>query len=88
VDLTSRAQWIAAGLSDEELRGLVRVGRLTPVRRGSYVQGGLPDDVLARHVLQIRAAVGELASDAVVSHISAAVLHGLRIWGSGSTTCT
>jgi hypothetical protein len=81
VDLTSRAQWIAAGFSDDELRGLVRAGRLTPVRRGSYVQGGLPDDVLARHVLQIRAAVGELASDAVVSHVSAAVLHGLSIWG-------
>jgi hypothetical protein len=81
MDLTSRAQWIAAGFSDDELRGLVRAGRLTPVRRGSYVQGGLPDDLLARHVLQIRAAVSELASDAVVSHVSAAVLHGLRIWG-------
>jgi hypothetical protein len=81
VDLTSRAQWLAAGFSGDELRGLLRTGRLTPVRRGSYVQGGLPDDVLARHLLQIRAAVGELASDAVVSHVSAAVLHSLRIWG-------
>jgi hypothetical protein len=81
VDLTSRAQWLAAGFSGDELRGLLRTGRLTPVRRGSYVQGSLPDDVLARHVLQIRAAVGELTSDAVVSHVSAAVLHGLRIWG-------
>jgi hypothetical protein len=81
VDLTSRAQWLAAGFSADELRGLLREGRLTPVRRGSYVHGGLPEDVLARHVLQVRAAVGELASDAVVSHVSAAVLHGLRIWG-------
>jgi hypothetical protein len=81
VDLTSRAQLLAAGFSADELRGLLREGRLTPVRRGSYVHGGLPEDVLARHVLQIRAAVGELASDAVVSHVSAAVLHGLRIWG-------
>jgi hypothetical protein len=80
VDLTSRAQWVAAGFSEDELRGLVRTGRLTPVRRGSYVQGALPDDLLARHVLQIRAAVAELASDAVVSHVSAAVMHGLRIW--------
>jgi hypothetical protein len=81
VDLTSRARWLASGFSADELRGLVRAGRLTPVRRGSYVHGGLPDDVLARHILQVRAAVGELASDAVVSHVSAAVLHGLRIWG-------
>jgi hypothetical protein len=73
VDLTSRAQWLGAGFSDDELR--------PHERRGSYVQGGLPDDVLARHILQVRAAVGELASDAVVSHVSAAVLHGLQIWG-------
>lgn len=81
MDLTSRAQWLAAGYSGDELRGLVRAGRLTPVRRGSYVQGGLPEDVLARHVLQVRAASKELAGDAVISHVSAAVLHGLRIWG-------
>jgi hypothetical protein len=81
VELTSRAQWLSAGFSDGELRALVRAGRLTPVRRGSYVQGGLPEDALARHVLQIRAASKELAGDAVISHFSAAVLHGLRIWG-------
>lgn len=78
---TSRAQWLAAGFSEDELRAFVRAGRLTPVRRGSYVQGGLPEDVLARHILQISAASRELAGEAVVSHISAAVLHGLRIWG-------
>jgi hypothetical protein len=80
-DLTLRPHLLAAGFSDDEMRRLVRNGRLTPVRRGVYVQGGLPDDVLGRHALQIAAAMGELAGDAVVSHISAAVLHGLRIWG-------
>jgi hypothetical protein len=80
-DLTVRAQWLSAGFSDDELRGLVRTGRLTPVRRGAYVQGGLPEDVLARHVLQIQAAAMDLSGDSVVSHVSAAVLHGLRIWG-------
>jgi hypothetical protein len=80
-DLTLRTHLLDAGFSDDEMRRLVRTGRLTPVRRGVYVQGGLPDDVLGRHVLQVAAAVGELAGDAVVSHVSAAVLHGLRIWG-------
>ena len=83
MDLTSRAQWLAAGFSGDELRALVRAGRLTPVRRGSYVRGGLPEDVPARHILQVRAASKELAGDAVISHVSAAVLHGLRIWGVG-----
>lgn len=80
-DLTLRPHLLAAGFSDDEMRRLVRTGRLTPVRRGAYVQGGLPDGVLERHALHIAAAMRELAGDAVVSHVSAAVLHGLRIWG-------
>jgi hypothetical protein len=50
------------------------------VRRGAYVLGPVPADVLGRHALAVAAAMGELAADAVVSHVSAAVLHGLRIW--------
>jgi hypothetical protein len=80
-ELTLRPELLAAGFSDPELRRLVRAGRLTPVRRGAYVLGSVPDDVLARHALTVEAAIGELAPDAVVSHVSAAVLHGLRIWG-------
>jgi hypothetical protein len=79
-ELTLRPELLAAGFSDDEVRRLVRTGLLTPVRRGVYVQGDVPEDALARHVLNVLAAVGELAGDAVVSHASAAVLHGLRIW--------
>jgi hypothetical protein len=79
-DLSRRSQLLAAGFTDDEVRRLVRAGRLTPLRRGVYVEGPVPDDVLARHVLQIDATLGALADDAVVSHASAAVLHGLRIW--------
>lgn len=79
-DLSVRSQLLAAGFTDDEVRRLVREGRLSPVRRGVYVQGALPDDILARHVLQVEAALRALADDAVVSHVSAAVLHGLRIW--------
>jgi hypothetical protein len=75
-DLSRRSQLLAAGFTDDEVRRLVRAGRLTPLRRGVYVEGPVPDDILARHVLQI----GGLSDDAVVSHVSAAVLHGLRIW--------
>jgi hypothetical protein len=80
-ELTLRPHLLTAGFSDDEVRRLVRTGRLTPVRRGVYVQSGMPEDVLARHVLHVLAAAGELARDAVVSHASAAVLHGLPIWG-------
>jgi hypothetical protein len=47
---------------------------------GAYVDGE-PDDAHARHRLLVRAVLGELASGAVASHVSAAVLHGLPTWG-------
>jgi predicted transcriptional regulator of viral defense system len=80
VELSVRSQLLTAGFSDDEVRRFVREGRLSPLRRGVYVQGPLPDDALARHMLQVKAALRGLADDAVVSHVSAAVLHGLRIW--------
>jgi hypothetical protein len=60
---------------------MVRRGTLTTVRRGAYVEGAPPDDDAARHLLLVRATMFELAGDAVVSHISAALLHGLPVWG-------
>ncbi|WP_433292758.1 type IV toxin-antitoxin system AbiEi family antitoxin domain-containing protein [Pseudonocardia sp. CA-142604] len=79
-ELHRRSQMLAAGFADDEVRRLVRVGELTPVRRGAYLRGPAPDDVVVRHVLQTRAAMEVLSHDAVVSHISAAVLHRLPIW--------
>ena len=60
---------------------MLRSGALTTVRRGVYVEGGQPDDATARHALLVRAAVAELDASAVVSHFSAAALHGLPLWG-------
>jgi hypothetical protein len=59
---------------------MVRAGSLQPVRRGAYVEYA-PDDPAALHTLLVEASVAELSPDAVVSHVSAAVLHGLRVWG-------
>ncbi|GAA1177570.1 hypothetical protein GCM10009608_11760 [Pseudonocardia alaniniphila] len=76
-----RAQLLAAGFSPKELRRLLRSGALSAVRPGAYVQGAPPEDTVARHLLLLYAALDELAADAVVSHVSAAVLHGLPVWG-------
>jgi hypothetical protein len=70
----------AAGFGDDEVRRLLRAGDLSAVRRGCYVLGGPPEDPLVRHALLVRAAAGHLAGPAVVSHVSAAVLHGLPVW--------
>ena len=71
----------AAGYTADEVRRWLRSGALTTVRRGVYIQGVRPDDAAARHALLVRAAVAELDGSAVVSHASAAVMHGLSVWG-------
>ncbi len=68
------------GWSDDELGRRVRVGELGRLRRGAYVNGVLPDDAAAVHRLLVRATLGGLRQPAVVSHQSAAVLHGLPLW--------
>jgi hypothetical protein len=59
---------------------MLRDGSLHAIRHGAYV-AGLADDPAVQHALLVRAALAELSPDAVVSHVSAAVLHGLRVWG-------
>ena len=75
-----RARMLAAGFSDDEVRRLLRIGDLSRVRRGAYVVGPLPEEPVRRHRLAITGAVRELADEAVVSHVSAAVVHGLPLW--------
>ncbi|TQM38579.1 type IV toxin-antitoxin system AbiEi family antitoxin domain-containing protein [Pseudonocardia cypriaca] len=70
----------AAGYGDHEVRRMLRDGSLHPIRRGAYVAGPSEDPAVG-HALLVRAALAELSPDAVVSHVSAAVLHGLRVWG-------
>lgn len=85
MDLPEGLRWrrdlIAAGVAPDEVRRQLDRGDLVAVRRGAYLpSGALPDDPVARHVLQVRAAVRDLAGAPVVSHVSAAALHGLAIW--------
>jgi hypothetical protein len=81
-ELVFRPDLRAAGITDDELRRLRKQRQLTVVRRGAYVPSDDPrlDDAVARHALAVRAAARCLSSDAVVSHASAAVLHGLTLW--------
>jgi predicted transcriptional regulator of viral defense system len=82
-ELCRRAGLLAAGHTDNELRRRCRTGALTLVRRGHYLSGSPPDDEVAQHLLAARAAVTELAADAVCSHVTAATIHGLPVWRIG-----
>lgn len=80
--LVLRPALLAAGVDDGELRRLRAARTLAVVRPGAFVRAddprlGDPDE---RHWLAVHAALARLAPDAVVSHVSAAVLHGLPIW--------
>ncbi len=62
---------------------MVRRGELRRLQRGTYAHAPaeLPSDAVARHRLAVLATIPGLRSPAVVSHLSAAVLHGLPVWG-------
>jgi hypothetical protein len=81
--LLRRADALTAGFDDAELARMVRRGELRRLQRGTYAHSPaeLPTDVLARHRLTVLATIPGLRSPAVVSHHSAAVLHGLPVWG-------
>jgi hypothetical protein len=84
-DISLTSQLRARGLNDDDLARLRRRGDLVRVRRGAYA---LPSklqpvdtwDAEDRHRLLIAATAPQLESGAVISHASAAVLHGLPTW--------
>ncbi|MEJ3657516.1 hypothetical protein WEH80_31590 [Actinomycetes bacterium KLBMP 9759] len=79
-DLHRRVDLLAAGYSTDEVRRFCRGGALSVVRRGVYVKGALPEQPEQRHRVRVRAALEHLSSDTVISHVSAAIEHGLPVW--------
>jgi hypothetical protein len=84
-DISLTTQLRARGLNDDDLARMRRRGDLVRVRRGAYAlpsELGPVDtwDAENRHRLLIAATAPQLSSGAVISHASAAVLHGLPTW--------
>jgi Transcriptional regulator, AbiEi antitoxin len=81
VATTSRL--LARGHSPEHIRTLVRRGRLVRIGRGVYVLAATANAFSAtpegQHVLRAAAAVVQAGEGAVVSHRSAAVIHGIDL---------
>ncbi|WP_433195147.1 hypothetical protein ACQP1G_40530 [Nocardia sp. CA-107356] len=77
-ELISRRGALAAGYTDYELggRGWCRV------RRGHYLDAASAVGLSGteRHLVAVRAASASVSRDAVVSHVSAAVVHELPLW--------
>jgi hypothetical protein len=81
--LLRRAEALVEGYTDAELARMVRRKELSRLQRGTYTEGSakLPTDPVIRHALVVSATVAGLRTPAVVGHQSAAVLHGLPVWG-------
>ena len=80
-DIRTVAAFRREGWTKKERRAAVSDGTLQRVRRGSYTpasERGLLDD----HILRTVAACSARSPDHVVSHTSAAVLHGLPVRSS------
>ena len=79
--LYTRAQVLAAGTTDDELRGLIRSGSRTRLARGVYVDSADLDTWdEARYRLRVTATA--MRSDLAMTHVSAASLHRLPLPGA------
>lgn len=78
--MVTRAQVRAAGCGDAEVRRLLRSGRWTALRRGVYVDTARLTEIgpVAAHAAAARLAIG---GRGVVSHRTAAALHGVALLG-------
>ncbi|NUS45169.1 MAG: hypothetical protein HOQ24_15955 [Mycobacteriaceae bacterium] len=82
MNLTERRTAKAAGYSDDELQRGCRTGELYRIRPGVYVEadGVEAADAVDRYRAAVVAAALKHGPGAVISHESAAALHGLRQW--------
>lgn len=79
METRTTGQLRAEGMTANDLRRSVRTGQLVKVRRGAYA-AGLADDPRQEHRRLIGATIPGMG-DVVLSHHSAAVVHGLELPG-------
>lgn len=80
--LILRRQALAAGATPDEVDGMVRRGTWIPVRRGVYTTQSMwqeLDPYVGRPRLEVWAATLKMQTPRLISHDSAAYLHGLDI---------
>ena len=79
--ITLSRQFANDGFTPNELARMSRAGELVHVRRGAYAEPSATELAPRIAHLQLLHGTAPLCSpDAVVSHISAAVLHDLPVW--------
>jgi predicted transcriptional regulator of viral defense system len=86
------AGWRDAGITENRLKALVRSGSLVRVRRGVYATRPAIDYAAVNprrgHALQVAAVGSAVGRDAVDSHHSAALVHGINLLSQPADTVT
>jgi very-short-patch-repair endonuclease len=92
IKVATVAAWRDVGISENRLKTLVRAGRLVRVRRGVYATKPAIDHAAANsrrgHALQVAAVGSAVGRDAVASHHSAALVHGINLLNQPMETVT
>lgn len=78
-EIVSRTALLDRGLSDGQIRRARERGELVPLLPGLYLRGEGPArlDPASRHRARLTTVIACLAGEPVVSHVSAAIVHGL-----------
>lgn len=79
MDSWTRSLLMDSGYDGRAIRRLLERGELVKLRRDAYL-GGVPDSVGERHRTLLGHIYPRLGSNAVISHASAALIHGLPTW--------
>jgi hypothetical protein len=79
-----RHEALDLGLSTTEIQDLVRSGLWVRIRRGAYAESSVfqamrPEQ---QHLVRAGAVVRALGEPAVLGHVTAAIAHGLPVWGT------
>ncbi|GGG19468.1 hypothetical protein GCM10007304_36740 [Rhodococcoides trifolii] len=78
MELISRRELNSRGVTDGEIRAAAKAGSIEPIRRGFYVDGS--GDDMDRYLCTVRATSLASTSGLVISHRSAAAIHGFAVW--------
>lgn len=85
--LLLRRNLIRTGSTDNDIRSAKSAGSITSLRRGAFASTAALATMRAedKHLLTVRAHLSAARSDLVVSHQSAAVVHGFAMWSPDLT---
>ncbi|MDI9916192.1 hypothetical protein [Rhodococcus sp. IEGM 1379] len=79
-----RPEHLAIGGTDAEIRRTCSNGEWTRIHRGAYVSRAQLSDLAVheRHRVRVRAVANAAHVGSIVSHTSAAVIHGFELWNT------